>query len=75
MSGVLQVLRDILREHEWDFENALGSLLLFSSESGKIKKKKIAKFWLARVIVQKLTSLIQCIMTNAVHILRIESFV
>lgn len=43
MSGVLQVLRDILREHEWDFENALGSLLLFSSESGKIKKKKHCK--------------------------------
>ncbi|TRY86529.1 hypothetical protein DNTS_010147 [Danionella cerebrum] len=26
-----EVLRDVLREHEWDFENALGSLLVFSS--------------------------------------------
>lgn len=32
-----QVLRDVLREHEWDFKNALGSLLMFSSESGKIE--------------------------------------
>lgn len=37
MSGVLQVLREVLREHEWDFENALGSLLMFSSESGEVK--------------------------------------
>ncbi|KAG7332383.1 hypothetical protein KOW79_004217 [Hemibagrus wyckioides] len=28
-----EVLRDVLREHEWDFKNALGSLLMFSSES------------------------------------------
>uniref|UniRef100_A0AAR2L5R5 DNA helicase n=1 Tax=Pygocentrus nattereri TaxID=42514 RepID=A0AAR2L5R5_PYGNA len=27
------VLRDVLREHDWDLENALGSLLIFSSES------------------------------------------
>ncbi|XP_046728087.1 SWI/SNF-related matrix-associated actin-dependent regulator of chromatin subfamily A containing DEAD/H box 1A isoform X2 [Silurus meridionalis] len=27
------VLRDVLKEHEWDFENALGSLYMFSSES------------------------------------------
>ncbi|XP_051525370.1 SWI/SNF-related matrix-associated actin-dependent regulator of chromatin subfamily A containing DEAD/H box 1A-like [Myxocyprinus asiaticus] len=26
-----EVLRDVLREHDWDFENALGSLLVFSS--------------------------------------------
>ncbi|XP_048065637.1 SWI/SNF-related matrix-associated actin-dependent regulator of chromatin subfamily A containing DEAD/H box 1A isoform X1 [Megalobrama amblycephala] len=26
-----EVLRDVLREHEWDYENALGSLLVFSS--------------------------------------------
>lgn len=26
-----QILRDVLREHEWDYENALGSLLMFSS--------------------------------------------
>ncbi|XP_016116700.1 SWI/SNF-related matrix-associated actin-dependent regulator of chromatin subfamily A containing DEAD/H box 1A-like, partial [Sinocyclocheilus grahami] len=25
------VLRDVLREHDWDYENALGSLLVFSS--------------------------------------------
>ncbi|KAF5905300.1 ATP-dependent helicase 1A, partial [Clarias magur] len=30
------VLRDILREHEWDFENALGSLVMFSSESDSV---------------------------------------
>ncbi|KAK2898680.1 hypothetical protein Q8A67_010098 [Cirrhinus molitorella] len=26
-----EVLRDVLREHDWDYENALGSLLVFSS--------------------------------------------
>lgn len=26
-----EVLRDILKEHDWDYENALGSLLVFSS--------------------------------------------
>lgn len=26
-----EVLRDVLREHDWDYENALGSLLMFSS--------------------------------------------
>lgn len=35
MSGVLQGLREVLRDHEWDFENALGSLLTFSSDSGE----------------------------------------
>ncbi|KAB5567498.1 hypothetical protein PHYPO_G00233460 [Pangasianodon hypophthalmus] len=33
------VLREVLREHEWDFENALGSLLLFSSESDSSPKE------------------------------------
>ncbi|KAK3565777.1 hypothetical protein QTP86_015040 [Hemibagrus guttatus] len=37
-----EVLRDLLRGHEWDFKNALGSLLMFSSESdsspGEIEK-------------------------------------
>ncbi|KAL6458813.1 hypothetical protein MHYP_G00322850 [Metynnis hypsauchen] len=28
-----EVLRDVLREHDWDLENTLGSLLIFSSES------------------------------------------
>ncbi|XP_066500643.1 SWI/SNF-related matrix-associated actin-dependent regulator of chromatin subfamily A containing DEAD/H box 1A isoform X2 [Hoplias malabaricus] len=28
-----EVLRDVLKEHEWDLENALGSLMMFSSES------------------------------------------
>lgn len=37
MSGVLQVLREVLSEHEWDFENAMGSLLMFSSESGEVQ--------------------------------------
>lgn len=36
-SGVFQILRDVLSEHEWDYENALGSLLMFSSESGKVQ--------------------------------------
>lgn len=35
MNWLLQVLRDVLIEHDWDFDNALGSLLLFSSESGE----------------------------------------
>lgn len=35
MSGVLQGLREVLKDHEWDFENALGSLLMFSSDSGE----------------------------------------
>ncbi|XP_051509277.1 SWI/SNF-related matrix-associated actin-dependent regulator of chromatin subfamily A containing DEAD/H box 1A-like isoform X2 [Myxocyprinus asiaticus] len=26
-----EVLRDVLREHDWDYENALGSLLVFST--------------------------------------------
>ncbi|XP_073675086.1 SWI/SNF-related matrix-associated actin-dependent regulator of chromatin subfamily A containing DEAD/H box 1A [Garra rufa] len=26
-----EVLRDVLKEHDWDYENALGSLLVFSS--------------------------------------------
>nr|XP_055024873.1 SWI/SNF-related matrix-associated actin-dependent regulator of chromatin subfamily A containing DEAD/H box 1A isoform X1 [Misgurnus anguillicaudatus] len=26
-----ELLRDVLREHDWDYENALGSLLMFSS--------------------------------------------
>ncbi|CAM4716053.1 unnamed protein product [Leuciscus chuanchicus] len=26
-----EVLRDVLREHDWDYDNALGSLLVFSS--------------------------------------------
>ncbi|XP_017324361.1 SWI/SNF-related matrix-associated actin-dependent regulator of chromatin subfamily A containing DEAD/H box 1A isoform X2 [Ictalurus punctatus] len=33
------VLREVLREHEWDFENALGSLLMFSSESDSNPKE------------------------------------
>lgn len=35
ISDVLQVLREVLSEHEWNFENAFGSLLIFSSESGE----------------------------------------
>ncbi|XP_076859714.1 SWI/SNF-related matrix-associated actin-dependent regulator of chromatin subfamily A containing DEAD/H box 1A [Brachyhypopomus gauderio] len=44
-----QVLRDVLREHDWDYENALGSLLMFSSESDSSpvapqeQKSKISK--------------------------------
>lgn len=29
-----EVLRDVLREHDWNLQNALGSLLLFSSGTG-----------------------------------------
>ncbi|XP_072537967.1 SWI/SNF-related matrix-associated actin-dependent regulator of chromatin subfamily A containing DEAD/H box 1A isoform X2 [Salminus brasiliensis] len=41
-----EVLRDVLREHDWDIENALGSLLLFSSESDssfEVAQKKKSK--------------------------------
>ncbi|XP_017570277.1 SWI/SNF-related matrix-associated actin-dependent regulator of chromatin subfamily A containing DEAD/H box 1A isoform X2 [Pygocentrus nattereri] len=34
-----EVLRDVLREHDWDLENALGSLLIFSSESDSSPKR------------------------------------
>ncbi|XP_035378006.1 SWI/SNF-related matrix-associated actin-dependent regulator of chromatin subfamily A containing DEAD/H box 1A isoform X2 [Electrophorus electricus] len=33
-----EVLRDVLREHDWDYENTLGSLLMFSSESDSSPK-------------------------------------
>lgn len=36
-SSVLQVLKEVLSEHEWDFENAMGSLHMFSSESGEVQ--------------------------------------
>uniref|UniRef100_A0AAR2IRE5 DNA helicase n=1 Tax=Pygocentrus nattereri TaxID=42514 RepID=A0AAR2IRE5_PYGNA len=45
-----EVLRDVLREHDWDLENALGSLLIFSSESERkqrstsIETKTLARF-------------------------------
>ncbi|XP_036434337.1 SWI/SNF-related matrix-associated actin-dependent regulator of chromatin subfamily A containing DEAD/H box 1A isoform X2 [Colossoma macropomum] len=35
-----EVLRDVLREHDWDLENALGSLLMFSSESEDSSPKR-----------------------------------
>uniref|UniRef100_A0A672LJQ2 DNA helicase n=1 Tax=Sinocyclocheilus grahami TaxID=75366 RepID=A0A672LJQ2_SINGR len=34
-----EVLRDVLREHDWDYENALGSLLVFSSTVSKSMTK------------------------------------
>ncbi|XP_051950016.1 SWI/SNF-related matrix-associated actin-dependent regulator of chromatin subfamily A containing DEAD/H box 1A [Xyrauchen texanus] len=41
-----EVLRDVLREHDWDYENAFGSLLVFSStdaSSPEEQRKQKAK--------------------------------
>ncbi|KAL7885056.1 hypothetical protein AOLI_G00078260 [Acnodon oligacanthus] len=35
-----EVLRDVLREHDWDLENTLGSLLMFSLESDDSSPKR-----------------------------------
>ncbi|XP_067269714.1 SWI/SNF-related matrix-associated actin-dependent regulator of chromatin subfamily A containing DEAD/H box 1A isoform X2 [Pseudorasbora parva] len=35
-----EVLRDVLREHDWDYDNALGSLLVFSSTDSSSPEDK-----------------------------------
>uniref|UniRef100_A0A8C1VK27 DNA helicase n=1 Tax=Cyprinus carpio TaxID=7962 RepID=A0A8C1VK27_CYPCA len=37
-----EVLRDVLREHDWDYENALGSLLMFSSTAAPSPMPKVS---------------------------------
>ncbi|KTF89392.1 hypothetical protein cypCar_00014384, partial [Cyprinus carpio] len=73
-----EVLRDVLREHDWDYENALGSLLMFSSTededsiSGNLQDKIIQ--FLQEASLDELSLISGCSIKKAQKIISLRPF-